>query len=119
MKMLRWTVTQGAVNDEMRVLSHQTEVNPGPEVTGNAQPGVGVTLGLWFPTWGNFTFSRELLEVSGDSFNCDDRGRGLVCYWHLVDRSQDAAKHLTIRRTVPTIKNNLVPKVSGTEIMKP
>lgn len=118
-KILRWTVTQGAVHDEIRGLRHQTEVKPGPEVRGNAQLGMGVALGLWFSTWGNFTFSRGLLEVPGDIFYCGDRGREWVCYWHLVDRSQNSAKHPTIHRTAPTIKNNLVPKVSGAEVMKP
>lgn len=37
------------------------------------------------------------------------------CYWQLMGRDTDAAKHPTVPRTPPTTKNYLAPNVDGTE----
>lgn len=58
------------------------------------------------------------LAMSGDSFGCHNGGER-VCYWHLVDGSQDADKYSAMCSMSPSPqkkKKNLTPKVCTVEI---
>lgn len=46
-------------------------------------------------------------------------GHFWLCYWHLVGRDQNIAKHCTMHRVAPATKNHLAPKVNSGKIEKP
>ena len=63
-------------------------------ITGRANGTSLISLDPWFPTVSDFVplppAHKGTLGMFWDIFDCHDWGEG--CQWHLVGRSQDAAK---------------------------
>ena len=77
--------------------------------TGAAHRCTGAVL-----NWGWFC-SPGTLTLSGNIFGYQPPGD---CYWHLLGRGHDAAKHPSTHRTALTTKNYLAKNASSVEVEK-
>lgn len=60
------------------------------------------------------------MTMSGDIFDCHDRQkREAGCYWYLVGRRWEAAKHPTMHRTAPQQKTIQSKMSRVTRLRKP
>lgn len=56
--------------------------------------------------------------MSRDILHCQNPGKETVCYWYLLGRGENAAKHRTFIGDSPSVVR-LAPNVSGGDLEKP